>query len=86
MHGVRFRLNIFHSSSSFTVCLASSLDVEMHHLETARPLKFSKVNLVADGPLRASVQAEVIYGKSTINVTVSQLFSAHYNHILSYLS
>ncbi|KAL0956195.1 hypothetical protein HGRIS_002352 [Hohenbuehelia grisea] len=46
-------------------------DVEIHHLETARPLKFSKVSIVEQGPLRASVKAEVRYEKSTIEVTIS---------------
>jgi alpha-mannosidase len=52
-------------------------DVEIHHLETAQPLDFSNITVNAQGPLRASVEAEVKYGKSTIRVTVSyiQLFS-----------
>lgn len=53
-------------------------DVEIHHLETARPLDFSKIVLVDEGPLRASVQAEVKYGKSTVKVTVSNLLSSKY--------
>jgi alpha-mannosidase len=45
-------------------------DVEIHHLEKPTHLEFSKVSVVAQGPLRASVQAEVVYGQSRINVTV----------------
>ncbi|KAJ6573329.1 glycoside hydrolase family 38 protein [Mycena sp. CBHHK59/15] len=46
-------------------------DVEIHHLEKATPLVFSDVSVVAQGPLRASVQAQVKYGQSNINVTIS---------------
>ncbi|KIK63743.1 glycoside hydrolase family 38 protein [Collybiopsis luxurians FD-317 M1] len=46
-------------------------DVEIHHLETPTPLRFTNVSVVAHGPLRASVQAQVKYGKSIINVTIS---------------
>ncbi|KAF9070390.1 glycosyl hydrolases family 38 N-terminal domain-containing protein [Rhodocollybia butyracea] len=46
-------------------------DVEIHHLETRTPLEFTNVAVVAHGPLRASVQAQVKYGKSIINVLVS---------------
>jgi hypothetical protein len=48
-------------------------DVEIHHLETAHQLEFSRITLVANGPIRAAVKAQVKYGKSTINVTVSLL-------------
>ncbi|KAI0248419.1 glycoside hydrolase family 38 protein [Lactifluus subvellereus] len=44
-------------------------DVEIHHLEKAKRLKFENVKIVASGPLRATVEAEVKYGKSTIRVT-----------------
>lgn len=47
------------------------IDVEIHHLETAKELKFSDVSITAQGPLRASVTAQVKYGNSTIKVTVS---------------
>ncbi len=50
-----------------------STDVEIHHLEMAHPLEFSNVSVVAHGPLRASVRAELKYGQSTISVTVSTL-------------
>ncbi|KAJ7203479.1 glycoside hydrolase family 38 protein [Mycena haematopus] len=46
-------------------------DVEIHHLEKPTRLEFSKVSVVAQGPLRASVEAEVVYGQSRINVTIS---------------
>ncbi|KAK7464842.1 Glycoside hydrolase, 38 vacuolar alpha mannosidase [Stygiomarasmius scandens] len=46
-------------------------DVEIHHLETPKPLEFTNISLVSHGPLRASVKAEVKYGKSTIIVTIS---------------
>ncbi|KAJ6452606.1 hypothetical protein C8R45DRAFT_1223416 [Mycena sanguinolenta] len=39
--------------------------------EKATPLEFTKVSVVAQGPLRASVEAEVVYGQSRINVTIS---------------
>jgi alpha-mannosidase len=46
-------------------------DVEIHHLETRLPLEFTNVSVVAQGPLRASVRAEVKYGQSMIAVTIS---------------
>ncbi|KAJ7677197.1 glycosyl hydrolases family 38 N-terminal domain-containing protein [Mycena rosella] len=46
-------------------------DVEIHHLEKATPLTFSNISVVAQGPLRASVCAEVKYGQSKISVTIS---------------
>ncbi|KAF9459521.1 glycoside hydrolase family 38 protein [Collybia nuda] len=46
-------------------------DVEVHHLETARPLSFSNVSVVSQGPLRAAVKAKIKYDKSTITVTIS---------------
>ncbi|KIK34960.1 glycoside hydrolase family 38 protein [Suillus luteus UH-Slu-Lm8-n1] len=45
-------------------------DVEIHHLETATPLSFSQVRVIAEGPLRAAVQTQAKYGNSTIDVTV----------------
>ncbi|KAJ7889028.1 galactose mutarotase-like domain-containing protein [Mycena leptocephala] len=41
-------------------------DVEIHHLENATQLE----SVVAQGPLRASVRAEVEYGDSRISVTI----------------
>jgi hypothetical protein len=46
------------------------IDVEIHHLETPTPLEFSRVRVIAEGPLRAAVQMQVKFGKSTIDVTV----------------
>ncbi|THH05654.1 hypothetical protein EW145_g4638 [Phellinidium pouzarii] len=46
-------------------------DVEIHHLEKHTPLTFSDVKVVAKGPLRASVSAEVTFGESKANVTIS---------------
>jgi hypothetical protein len=45
-------------------------DVEIHHLEKATQLEFANMLVVAQGPLRASVPAEVEYGDSRISVTV----------------
>lgn len=59
----------------YSITIASLIscpaDVEVHHLETARPLVFSNVSVVSQGPLRAAVRAEIKYDKSTIAVTVS---------------
>ncbi|KAL4077552.1 glycoside hydrolase family 38 protein [Scleroderma citrinum] len=46
-------------------------DVEIHHLETRKPLEFSSVRVIAQGPLRASVEAQVKYGKSTVKAKIS---------------
>ncbi|KAJ7351303.1 hypothetical protein DFH08DRAFT_935053 [Mycena albidolilacea] len=46
-------------------------DVEIHHLEKPTQLELAKMSVVAQGPLRASVRAEVVYGQSRINVTIS---------------
>ncbi|KAJ7199975.1 glycoside hydrolase family 38 protein [Mycena pura] len=46
-------------------------DVEIHHLEKPTPLEFTNISVVAHGPLRASVRAEVKYGQSNISVTIS---------------
>lgn len=50
-------------------------DVEIHHLETVQPLEFSNISVLSQGPLRASVKAEVKYGQSTIAVTVCISFN-----------
>ena len=50
-------------------------DVEIHHLETRQPLKFAKVSVLEEGPLRAAVSAELNYGQSTINVVVRSPFT-----------
>jgi len=46
-------------------------DVEIHHLETPNELKFTNLKIVDNGPVRASIQADASYGKSTIKVTIS---------------
>ncbi|KAG8932448.1 Glycoside hydrolase, 38 vacuolar alpha mannosidase [Tulasnella sp. 418] len=46
-------------------------DVEVDHLETSKPLQFSNLRIAENGPVRASLAADVIYGQSTINVTIS---------------
>ncbi|KIK17686.1 glycoside hydrolase family 38 protein [Pisolithus microcarpus 441] len=43
-------------------------DVEIHHLETRTPLAFSSLRVVAQGPLRAAIEARVKYGRSDIKV------------------
>jgi hypothetical protein len=59
-----------------------SQDVEIHHLETAKPLEFSNICVVSQGPLRASVRAEVRYGQSTVSVTVSFVIREHMGFVL----
>ena len=51
--------------------LIETLDVEIHHLETRHPLKFSNIRISATGPLRASVVAEVKLASSVVKVSVS---------------
>ncbi|KAI0319402.1 glycoside hydrolase family 38 protein [Amylostereum chailletii] len=46
-------------------------DVEIHHLEKWQELKFGSVKILAEGPLRASVQTEVKYGSSTLLISIS---------------
>jgi hypothetical protein len=48
-------------------------DVEVHHLETATPLVFKDIKVISEGPLRASIQSVIKYGKSTITTTVSNI-------------
>ena len=48
-------------------------DVEIHHLEKRKPLKFGRISVLEEGPLRAAVSAELKYGKSTIDVVVRSL-------------
>lgn len=68
MHGVRSAADaLLYSPVTFFYC---SIDVEIHHLETPTPLEFSHVRVIAEGPLRAAVQTQVKFGKSTIDVTV----------------
>ncbi|KAI5983893.1 glycoside hydrolase family 38 protein, partial [Pisolithus albus] len=46
-------------------------DVEIHHLEARTPLAFSSFRVVAQGPLRATIEARVKYGQSDIKVMIS---------------
>ncbi|KAH9958794.1 hypothetical protein BGW80DRAFT_1256743 [Lactifluus volemus] len=46
-------------------------DVELHHLEKCRLLKFENIQVVSSGPARGAVEAEAKYGSSTIRVTIS---------------
>ncbi|KAG9101891.1 Glycoside hydrolase, 38 vacuolar alpha mannosidase [Ceratobasidium sp. 370] len=46
-------------------------DVEIHHLEKFTELAFSDVSVVENGPVRASVEATVKYGQTTIKATIS---------------
>ncbi|KAG6918486.1 hypothetical protein DXG01_014113 [Tephrocybe rancida] len=59
------------STELFSFLIGVDTDVEVHHLETAKQLEFTNVSVVAQGPLRGSVQAVVKYDKSTINLTIS---------------
>jgi hypothetical protein len=68
MLGVRY-MCLKHQSLMFIY----AQDVEIHHLETARQLEFNNITVVAQGPLRAAVKAEVRYGQSLITVTVRML-------------
>ena len=68
MHGVRFEVR--HSFIFTHNIFSYFIDVEIHHLETSTPLEFSAVRVVTEGPLRAAVQTQVKFGKSTIDVTV----------------
>lgn len=47
-------------------------DVEIHHLEKFTELEFTDVSIVENGPVRASVEAQVKYGQTTIKTTVSR--------------
>ncbi|QRV99556.1 glycoside hydrolase family 38 protein [Ceratobasidium sp. AG-Ba] len=46
-------------------------DVEIHHLEKYTQLEFTDVEIIENGPVRASVEANVKYGQSTIKTTIS---------------
>jgi alpha-mannosidase len=45
-------------------------DAEVYHLECGQALKFDKVELAANGPLRASLRATCSFGKSRAVLTV----------------
>lgn len=46
-------------------------DVEIHHLESRKPLKFENISVLEEGPLRAAVLAQLKYGQSLILVVIS---------------
>ncbi|KAF8750121.1 Alpha mannosidase, middle domain [Rhizoctonia solani] len=46
-------------------------DVEIHHLEKFTQLEFNDVRILENGPVRASVEAQVKYGQSLITTTIS---------------
>ncbi len=50
------------------------VDVEIHHLEKFQKLKFESISVAAEGPLRASLKANIKYGQSTIDVLVRLSF------------
>ncbi|ELU38560.1 glycoside hydrolase family 38 protein [Rhizoctonia solani AG-1 IA] len=47
-------------------------DVEIHHLEKFTQLEFNDVRILENGPVRASVEAQVKYGQSLITTTVNE--------------
>ena len=63
-------LSIYLLWAIFNFFFLNWTEVDISHLETAQPLEFSNVSVVAQGPLRAAVHAEVKYGQSTISITV----------------
>ena len=46
-------------------------DAEIYHLDQVTPLLFESVEVVASGPLRASLKATTTFGTSTITLVVS---------------
>jgi hypothetical protein len=56
-------------------------DVEIHHLETPNELKFTNLKIIDKGPVRASLQADASYGKSTIKVTVRHFTASHSDYL-----
>ncbi|KIJ30485.1 glycoside hydrolase family 38 protein [Sphaerobolus stellatus SS14] len=46
-------------------------DVEIHHLEKPHPIQFTNLKVTETGPIRASLEAEIKYGQSTIKTTIS---------------
>ncbi|KAF8512088.1 glycoside hydrolase family 38 protein [Hysterangium stoloniferum] len=56
-------------------------DVEIHHLETPNPLKFTNMTVTENGPIRASIAAETVYGKSTIKTTVSTVMAKSRSYV-----
>jgi alpha-mannosidase len=47
-------------------------DAEIYHLDCVRVLDFAQVEVVANGPLRASLRATAKFGKSAVAMTVSR--------------
>ena len=66
-------MGLFDHVGRFAWLTASRSDVEIHHLETRQPLKFGKISVLEEGPLRAAVLAELKYGQSSINVVVRSI-------------
>lgn len=46
-------------------------DAEVYHLDCATEIAFTKVEIVAQGPLRASIRAEAVFGDSVVALTFS---------------
>ncbi|WVF71778.1 hypothetical protein IAT40_006586 [Kwoniella sp. CBS 6097] len=46
-------------------------DAEIYHLDCATTLSFDEVRVEAEGPLRASLKATSIFGKSKVSLTIS---------------
>ena len=46
-------------------------DAEVYHLDCATELDFTTVEIVAEGPLRASIRAEAVFGESVVALTFS---------------
>ncbi|KAG8691622.1 Glycoside hydrolase, 38 vacuolar alpha mannosidase [Ceratobasidium sp. 423] len=46
-------------------------DVEIHHLEKFTELEFADIRILENGPARASLEAQVKYGQTTIWTTIS---------------
>ena len=46
-------------------------DAEIYHLDCSHEIEFGDLSVVANGPLRASLQAVARFGNSTVTMTVS---------------
>lgn len=60
-------------------------DVEVHHLESRKPLQFANISIAETGPVRGSLKTEVKLGKSTIVVHVRfkrQIFRQIYSPMI----
>lgn len=49
-------------------------DAEIYHLDCSHEISFGEVRVVAEGPLRASLEAVARFGKSIVTMTVSYLW------------